>query len=66
MMTPRVTWEALQKSTEAEPGRRMSPGGPITLHDASMAPHMDAAAHKVNRDATLGTMARLIGRGERR
>jgi hypothetical protein len=47
-MTPRVTWEALQKSTEAELDAGCLPAGPITLHDASMVAHMDAAPHKVN------------------
>jgi hypothetical protein len=37
-----------EKSTEAEPERRMSPGRSITLHDASMAAHMNAALQKVN------------------
>lgn len=46
-MTTRVTWEAA-KSTEAEPGQTHLGKCPITLHDASLAAHMDATLTKVN------------------
>jgi hypothetical protein len=42
-----------EKSTEAEPERRMYPRCSITLHDASMAVHMIAALQKVNGGSLL-------------
>ena len=50
---------SLAKSTEAELDAGCLPAGPITLHDASMAAHMDAAPHKVN-PATIAALVRLM------